>query len=655
MPGSAQPMLSSLDAAEANNFVKELAELDLRLNGAGIGISGLIGEHMLQLGAEVNYHNVHPQLNTFHPLRFFSGSDSGIIQKNYSCSIHGTSVVGIIRAPRGDGKEAIVLVTPFNSQNISQADALSLGIVSSIFSLLTRVTWLAKDIIWLAADSKHGEYASVSTWLREYHAPLFSNVAKPNAELCHKSSTELMISPDTEPKVTDSFRRAGTMAAALVIKVADKNKEYDRDTLSICAEASNGQMPNLDLINIVNYLAVHSQGLRVKVDKIWSLLDWEWLEVLGRTFESLGNFVRSLNPQWKFGIPAGDYIDGTATLASSLYNQALGVPTGPHGAFRDYQVDAITLEISPKYALYNKGRRNEFLLRSGRLVESVLRSVNNLLEKFHQSFFLYILTAPSKFVSVGVYMIAFALLIAPLPMVAASLYSNAYNQETKFDKKTPTSSASADTYLVSFKSWRWLHAVKEVFLVHLWSVIVTLLPYFITQIPNLTPTNSLVIWVAVSFFTLFTLRMILGSSISLIRVSPPQSDEWLLLKSVTISAAFIGLSLMSVINFATAEIGALFIVPICLVATPFRYDFKARSLRSMVRVISNMALIFIGFPPTAYVLLRSIFEGFAPLHVGDFWSWVESLWAWNSATYLYVSMVHLPCWVLCVYILLHRC
>ena len=28
--------------------------------------------------------------------------------------------------------------------------------------------------------------------------------------------------------------------------------------------------------------------------------------------------------------------------------QALGVPTGSHGAFRDYQVDAITMEISPK-------------------------------------------------------------------------------------------------------------------------------------------------------------------------------------------------------------------------------------------------------------------------------------------------------------------
>lgn len=49
----------------------------------------------------------------------------------------------------------------------------------------------------------------------------------------------------------------------------------------------------------------------------------------------------------------------------------MGVPTGPHGAFRDYQVDAITVEILPKvFTLGNKVRQDDFLLRSGRLVLS---------------------------------------------------------------------------------------------------------------------------------------------------------------------------------------------------------------------------------------------------------------------------------------------
>ena len=116
------------------------------------------------------------------------------------------------------------------------------------------------------------------------------------------------------------------MAAALVIKVADGSELFDKGALSIHAEASNGQMPNLDLINVVNYLAVHGQGFYVKVDKLPSLLRSKWLKVLGKVIESLGKIARNLNPQWKFGIPVSEYVEGTATLASSLYNQVILSP-----------------------------------------------------------------------------------------------------------------------------------------------------------------------------------------------------------------------------------------------------------------------------------------------------------------------------------------
>jgi len=49
----------------------------------------------------------------------------------------------------------------------------------------------------------------------------------------------------------------------------------------------------------------------------------------------------------------------------------LGVPTGSHGAFRDYQVDAITLEISPKASPTKMIRRNDFILRGGRCVSLI--------------------------------------------------------------------------------------------------------------------------------------------------------------------------------------------------------------------------------------------------------------------------------------------
>jgi glycosylphosphatidylinositol transamidase len=53
--------------------------------------------------------------------------------------------------------------------------------------------------------------------------------------------------------------------------------------------------------------------------------------------------------------------------------------------------------------------------------------------------------------------------------------------------------------------------------------------------------------------------------------------------------------------------------------------------------------------------MKGAFEGFYGTNVGEYWNWVESLWTWNSATYLYVGIVHLPCWALCIHILFHTC
>ncbi|XP_057447409.1 uncharacterized protein LOC130739188 isoform X2 [Lotus japonicus] len=633
MPGSANSMLSTHDVSEANKLINELTQSHL----TSIESQKLIAQYMSALDAEVTHHKFYPQLNQFHPLHFFTSPDSGLISENISCSLLGVNTVGIVRAPRGDGKEAIVLVTPINSKKVGPGEALSLGIAYSVFSLLSRVTWLAKDVVWLVADSQYGEYSAVAAWLTEYQAPVSRGIGIVNSEQCNGSNTI---------DEYDGFRRAGTMAAALVIKVAEQGNHIE-DSINIYAEASNGQMPNLDLINIVNYLAVHKQGLRMKVKKMWSLLGSRWLNTLGVIFESLGHIARSLDPKWKFSIPAAEYVEGAATLASSLYYQGLGVPTGPHGAFRDYQVDAITLEILPKVSPAKMIRRNDFMLRGGRLIEGIIRSINNLLEKFHQSFFLYLLTSPSKFVSVGVYMIPFALLVAPLPIVAASLHADA-------NKSTPLATPASEVD-VNRKSWKWLNSARKVLVIHLWGAVVSLLPYFLCQIPNTTATTNFITWGLLSAFSLVILSLILGSPIFETAASQPEKSEWASLKSVTISTTFIGLSLMSVINFATAEIGALLIVPICLMARPLRLDVQARSLRTLLRAICNLALGFIGFPPVAYVLMKGTFEGFHGTNVGDYWNWVESLWTWNSATYLYVGVVHLPCWALCVHILFHHC
>lgn len=60
--------------------------------------------------------------------------------------------------------------------------------------------------------------------------------------------------------------------------------------------------------------------------------------------------------------------------------------------------------------------------RIGRLVESTFRSLNNLLEHFHQSFFFYLLPQPNRYVSISQYMPPTILFACALIFQSLSLY-----------------------------------------------------------------------------------------------------------------------------------------------------------------------------------------------------------------------------------------
>ncbi|KAK1356452.1 hypothetical protein POM88_049708 [Heracleum sosnowskyi] len=74
---------------------------------------------------------------------------------------------------------------------------------------------------------------------------------------------------------------------------------------------------------------------------------------------------------------------------------------------------------------------------------------------------------------------------------------------------------------------------------------------------------------------------------------------------------------MSVINFATAEIGALLTVPMCLMARPIKRDFNVRSTKAYARGALNLVLLHIGFPMAAFFLIKGAFEGFDNISIGE--------------------------------------
>lgn len=96
---------------------------------------------------------------------------------------------------------------------------------------------------------------------------------------------------------------------------------------------------------------------------------------------------------------------------------AIGKADGHHGVFLKQKIEALTVkglyEKSNLKGIHNLENKQtlEHLADTGYLIESVSRSVNNLLELFHQSFFYYILPRNDRYVSNGDYFIPLVLTI----------------------------------------------------------------------------------------------------------------------------------------------------------------------------------------------------------------------------------------------------
>lgn len=173
--------------------------------------------------------------------------------------------------------------------------------------------------------------------------------------------------------------KAGALQAALVL---DYPGSEPFEGVHVLYDGLNGQLPNLDLINT---------AFQVAASQI--------------------NLATSLQ-----GMHAHDdsYGDRLQTMLRGMMHQALGRATGAHSSFVRYRIDAITLQA------VGRGWHDEGSL--GRTVESVFRSVNNLLEHLHQSFFLYLLMQPYRFVSIGTYLPSALLLASSFSLSAFLLW-----------------------------------------------------------------------------------------------------------------------------------------------------------------------------------------------------------------------------------------
>ncbi|KAF1579414.1 Glycosylphosphatidylinositol anchor attachment 1 protein, partial [Eudyptes moseleyi] len=270
--------------------------------------------------------------------------------------VKGTNVYGILRAPRAASTESLVLSVPCSEgPHNNQAVGLMLALASYFRG---QIYW-AKDIIFLVNEH---DLLGMEAWLEAYHDV---NV--------------------TEVRSSGTLGRAGAIQAAISLELSsDVVTSFD-----VAVEGLNGQLPNLDLLNLFHAFC-QKNGLLCTIQGKLQRSDWD----------SLPAYAHSLQ-----------------TLLLMVLAQASGRPRGDHGLFLRYRIEAVTLRGINSFRQYKYD-----MTTVGKTLEGMFRKLNNLLERLHQSYFFYLLPSLSRFVSIGVYMPAFGFLILVLAGSAERLW-----------------------------------------------------------------------------------------------------------------------------------------------------------------------------------------------------------------------------------------
>jgi GPI-anchor transamidase subunit GAA1 len=243
-------------------------------------------------------------------------------------------------------------------------------------------------------DGVDGFAPGTDAWLRAYH-----------------------LDPLTQNSESSLPMRAGLIRAAINLETIGDLSSVD--VLGVFTAGINGQLPNLDLVNTV-VSHTYLESVPVVLDRcltVQQVLEPErgfrrvaCDDVLERSRASMLGLVQEYVPE-DYRAKAREYVSNLSGMLRFMKTLATG-PSGLHGSFISYNIDAVTVALTQSVDVQHwQGARSiTSVLRS---LELVVRSLSNLEEKLHQSFFLYVLPNNQDFVSVGEYYYTVVLAISP--------------------------------------------------------------------------------------------------------------------------------------------------------------------------------------------------------------------------------------------------
>ncbi|KAI9868425.1 MAG: Glycosyl phosphatidyl inositol protein transamidase complex subunit [Trichoglossum hirsutum] len=304
------------------------------------------------------------------------------------------------------------------------------------------------------------------------------------------------------------------------------------ESIHIVYDGINGQLPNLDLFNTAVSIASGQMGIGTVLQQMWKHDD--------------------------------GYRDRLRTMLRGMVNQGLGHASGPHSSFIPYHVDAITLQA------VGEGSHDEMAL--GRTVESLFRSLNNLLEHFHQSFFFYLLVQANRFVSIGTYLPSAMLIVVNFTITAMSLWVQSGRPE------------ASDTGLRGVSG----QITKSVKADGVTDVIAA---------QSATVAERKMITVVFFSFTVFNFIFPYVSANVLERYFHPTHQEILLIKSFSLLLLGMFLSALATLNFSLAFLIGLSSVPLTFV----------RPIPERPKIAAVAWILMSLLAPTMVLFLSSIY------------------------------------------------
>ncbi|CAI5778763.1 glycosylphosphatidylinositol anchor attachment 1 protein [Podarcis lilfordi] len=492
--------------------------------------------------------------------------------------VKGTNVYGILRAPRAASTESLVLSVPCSEgQQNNQAVGLMLALASHFRG---QIYW-AKDIIFLVNEH---DLIGMEAWLEAYHDV---NV--------------------TEVHSSGMLGRAGAIQAAISLELSsDVITSFD-----VAVEGLNGQLPNLDLVNLF-YSFCQKNGLLCTIQGKLQRTDWD----------SLPAFVHSLQ-----------------TMLLMVLKQGSGRPQGDHGLFLRYHIEAITLRG------INSFRQYKFDMGMvGTTLEGMFRKLNNLLERLHQSYFFYLLPSLSRFVSIGLYMPAFGFLILILVLKALDLWMKLSRYDVDPDDRLCDGDQGPSPVALEEPKPSLLTLVPPLLICHATGLALYFVPILGQQVATQHFPVSESEAVVLTVIAIYVAGLALPHNTHRVLTGSGSDRGWMTLKLVSLLYLAMQLGCIALINFSLGFLLAVTMVPVAALVQPTGPKYLYAVLLVLVTPAATLLFcIFLYQELIEYPIsllegwqrfLQAIAEGLLDHHL------------YGSIVFPFIAIFVYPCWLL---------